>query len=56
MEPRRIVVVDDNDDQVESLAMLLSMMGHEVSSATKTTHGMTTYQAWNQALSVTSHR
>jgi CheY-like chemotaxis protein len=32
--PRRIIVVDDNDDQVESLAMLLSMMGHTVEHAT----------------------
>jgi two-component system CheB/CheR fusion protein len=30
----RIVVVDDNDDQVESLAMLLTMMGHTVHRAT----------------------
>ena len=29
---KRIVVVDDNDDQVQSLAMLLSMMGHTVNS------------------------
>jgi two-component system CheB/CheR fusion protein len=28
--PKRILVVDDNDDQVESLAMLLSLMGHQV--------------------------
>jgi len=30
---KRIVVVDDNDDQVQSLAMLLTMMGHTVSRA-----------------------
>ena len=30
---RRILVVDDNDDMVESLAMLLTMMGHTVESA-----------------------
>jgi CheY-like chemotaxis protein len=32
--PERIIVVDDNDDQVHSLAMLLTMMGHTVSQAT----------------------
>jgi CheY-like chemotaxis protein len=31
---KRIIVVDDNDDQVHSLAMLLTMMGHTVSQAT----------------------
>lgn len=31
---RRIIVVDDNDDQVQSLAMLLTMMGHTVHHAT----------------------
>jgi CheY-like chemotaxis protein len=31
--PKRILVVDDNDDQVESLAMLLSLMGHHVARA-----------------------
>ena len=31
---KRIVVVDDNDDQVHSLALLLSLMGHTVSHAT----------------------
>lgn len=31
---KRIIVVDDNDDQVESLALLLTMMGHTVSLAT----------------------
>jgi two-component system CheB/CheR fusion protein len=31
--PRRILVVDDNDDQVDSLAMLLSMLGHHVARA-----------------------
>jgi PAS domain S-box-containing protein len=31
---KRIIVVDDNDDQVQSLAMLLTMMGHTVSQAT----------------------
>lgn len=31
---KRIIVVDDNDDQVESLAMLLTLMGHTVSLAT----------------------
>ena len=30
---KRIIVVDDNDDQVQSLAMLLEMMGHTVSRA-----------------------
>ncbi|HEX6316548.1 MAG TPA: ATP-binding protein [Gemmatimonadaceae bacterium] len=30
---KRIIVVDDNDDQVESLAMLLKMMGHSVEHA-----------------------
>jgi CheY-like chemotaxis protein len=28
--PRRILAVDDNKDAVESLALLLTMMGHEV--------------------------
>jgi CheY-like chemotaxis protein/two-component sensor histidine kinase len=32
--PMRIVVADDNDDQVESLGMLLTMMGHTVHRAT----------------------
>jgi CheY-like chemotaxis protein len=31
---KRIIVVDDNDDQVQSLAMLLTMMGHTVKIAT----------------------
>lgn len=31
---KRIIVVDDNDDQVHSLAMLLTLMGHTVSQAT----------------------
>jgi two-component system CheB/CheR fusion protein len=31
--PKRILIVDDNDDQVESLAMLLSLMGHHVTRA-----------------------
>ena len=30
---KRIIVVDDNSDQVESLAMLLTLMGHTVSQA-----------------------
>ena len=30
---KRIIVVDDNDDQVQSLAMLLTMMGHDVAQA-----------------------
>jgi two-component system CheB/CheR fusion protein len=30
---KRILVVDDNDDQVQSLAMLLSLMGHTVAQA-----------------------
>jgi signal transduction histidine kinase len=30
---RRIIVVDDNDDQVQSLAMLLTLMGHTVQRA-----------------------
>jgi PAS domain S-box-containing protein len=30
---KRIIVADDNDDQVESLAMLLRLMGHTVSVA-----------------------
>jgi PAS domain S-box-containing protein len=30
---RRIIVVDDNDDMVESLSMLLTMMGHTVERA-----------------------
>jgi len=30
---KRIIVVDDNDDQVQSLAMLLTLMGHTVSQA-----------------------
>ena len=30
---KRIIVVDDNDDQVHSLALLLSLMGHTVSHA-----------------------
>ena len=30
---KRIIVVDDNDDQVQSLAMLLTLMGHTVSHA-----------------------
>ncbi len=31
--PRRILVVDDNHDQVESMAMLLRYLGHEVQMA-----------------------
>lgn len=31
--PRSVLVVDDNPDQVESLAMLLGLMGHEVYKA-----------------------
>jgi PAS domain S-box-containing protein len=30
---KRVMVVDDNDDQVQSLAMLLTMMGHTVDHA-----------------------
>jgi len=30
---KRIIVVDDNDDQVQSLATLLTMMGHDVALA-----------------------
>ncbi len=30
---KRIIVVDDNDDHVQSLAMLLTLMGHTVSQA-----------------------
>ncbi len=31
--PRRILVVDDNRDSAETLAMLLTLMGHEVDTA-----------------------
>ena len=31
--PRRILVVDDNDDAAEALALLLQMAGHEVRTA-----------------------
>jgi CheY-like chemotaxis protein len=32
-KPRRILVVDDNEDQVQSLVKLLKLLGHEVDSA-----------------------
>src|ERR687888_1648827 len=32
-QPCRVLVVDDNEDSVESLAMLLRMLGHEVATA-----------------------
>jgi len=31
--PRRLLIVDDNQDTAESLSMLLELMGHEVSTA-----------------------
>jgi two-component system CheB/CheR fusion protein len=33
VKPRRVLVVDDNEDQVQSLALLLKLLGHEVESA-----------------------
>jgi two-component system CheB/CheR fusion protein len=32
-KPRRVLVVDDNEDQVQSLASLLKALGHQVASA-----------------------
>jgi two-component system CheB/CheR fusion protein len=32
-KPRRVLVVDDNEDQVRSLVKLLKLFGHEVASA-----------------------
>jgi len=39
---KRIIVVDDNDDQVESLSLLLTMMGHTVSRAASGTEAIET--------------
>jgi CheY-like chemotaxis protein len=45
--PQRILVLDDNPDQVETLAALLTLRGHRVERATSPLYAMTLLRAFS---------
>ena len=44
--PRRVLIVDDNEDAADSLAMLLSFRGHEVTAAYGATQALATVESF----------
>lgn len=44
---RRVLVVDDNVDAIETLAMLLESFGHEVTTATSGAEALRTAAEWH---------
>ena len=44
--PKRLLVVDDNEDAAESMSMLLEMWGHEVTYAYDGPSALETAQQW----------
>jgi signal transduction histidine kinase len=50
--PRRILVVDDNDDQLQSLASLLRLLGHDVENAQDGPSAVTTAESFRPDLAL----